>query len=73
MQLLLKTPPPYLSRSGHLLEGLKQEAGNLNFYYFVHVERNCNEADHILAKSGAASLPACIIDVVTREQRVPRS
>jgi hypothetical protein len=46
------------------------------------VERNCNEAAHILAKSGAASpyndywfdqFPACIIDVVTWEQRVPKS
>jgi ribonuclease HI len=47
----VNSPPPYLSRSGHLLEGLKQEVGNLNFYSFVHVERNCNEAAHILAKS----------------------
>jgi hypothetical protein len=65
-----------------LLEGIKQEAGKLVSYSFVHVKRTCNEAAHNLAKSGTASLcndswfdqvPACIIDVVAREQRVPKS
>jgi hypothetical protein len=75
-------PPPYLSRSGHFIEGIKQEALHLSSYSFVHVPRTCNETTHVLDKTSAASFcndswfdqtPTCIIDIVTREQRVPRS
>jgi ribonuclease HI len=74
--------PPFLSRSGHFVEGSKQDVYHLRSFAFVHIPRVLNEAAHTLAKSAAASLcddvwlediPACILDIVTREQQVPRS
>jgi ribonuclease HI len=70
--------PPYLSKSGHFIEGIKQEVLNLNSYSFVHVSRALNEAAHTLAKSAAINfcddvwleeVPLCIVDIVSREQR----
>lgn len=74
--------PPFLSRSGHFVEGIKQEVHHLRSFAFVHVPRVLNEAAHTLAKSAAATLcddvwleatPTCILDIVTREHQVPRS
>jgi predicted nucleic acid-binding Zn ribbon protein len=71
-----------LSRSGHFMEGIKQEVLHFSSYSFVHVGRVSNEAAHVLAKTAAVSfcddtwfdqILSCIFDIVTREQRVPRS
>lgn len=47
---------PYLSRSGHFIEGMKYEMLYLRSYSFVSVSKALNEAAHTLAKSAAANL-----------------
>jgi len=78
----VNSSPPYLSRSGHFIKGIKQEVLHLRSHSFVHVSRALNEAAHTLAKSAAAyfcddvwleDIPPCIFDIVTKDQRIPRS
>jgi hypothetical protein len=75
---------PYLSRSGHFIEGIKPEVLYLISYSFVHMSRALNEAAHTLAKSAVINfcndvwledILSCIdiFDIVTREQRISRS
>jgi ribonuclease HI len=73
---------PYLFRSGHFIEGIKQDVVYLRSNSFVHVSRALNEAAHTLARSAAANfcydvwledIPSCIFDIVSREQRITRS
>lgn len=47
---------PYLSRSGHFIEGMKHEMLYLRSYSFVNVSKASNEVAHTLAKSAAANL-----------------
>jgi len=74
--------PGDVGRHNHFVEGSKQDVHHLRSFAFVHIPRVLNEAAHTLTKSAAASLcddvwlediPACILDIVTREQQVPRS
>lgn len=78
----VNSSPPYLFRSGHFIEGIKQEVLHLRSRSFVHVPRALNEAAHTLAKSKASyfyddvwleDILSCIFDIVTKDQRIPRS
>jgi hypothetical protein len=78
----VNSSPPYLSRSGHFIEGIKQEVLHLRSHSFVYVPKALNEAAHTLAKSAAAyfcddvwleDIHSCIFDIVTKDQRIPRS
>jgi ribonuclease HI len=78
----INSSPHFLSRNGHLIEGIKQEMQQFRSCSLVHVPRTCNEATHCLAKSVVEcycddiwleETPPCIVDVVVKDLWVLRS
>jgi hypothetical protein len=68
--------PPYLSSSGHLIESIAQELNGFRSVSFVHVNRECSNVAHMLAKEAVEryeemcwleETPDCIGSVILRE------
>jgi hypothetical protein len=46
----VNSSPHFLSRNGHLIEGIKQEMQQFRSCSFVYAPNTCNEVAHCLAK-----------------------